>query len=219
MSDYLLPSSDAVTAYSDLRSRMSEMLDGAGDEVALARLPHCPLWTVKDALAHMIGVVEDILIGNVKGVTTAQWTQAQVDRHRSDSLSDLFRIWNELMPKFEGIIGGIPQPTLSQFVLDQVSHEHDVRAALGRYGAQDSLAVAVAGGFWRHSLSNDHRPRIASLAISEGDEFCFVRSLSGRRSRVQIAQCGIDADAVAEFLATSPFSIPEEDIFEDASPQ
>ena len=184
-------------------------------EQAQTVVPHCPQWTVKDCLAHMIGVPEDVINGQMDGVATDAWTDRQVQRHAQDSVADLLAVWESNAAVFAKILPNIPQPVISQFMFDQTTHEHDIRTAVGQPGARDTLAVAVAEGFIRNSLMQQSDPAIAQLANHKLTGFEYLRSLSGRRSRAQISKNGLDIETVDAFIRTMPFDIPESDVSDD----
>jgi uncharacterized protein (TIGR03083 family) len=144
---YLLPDAVVVEAYRDLRRRMIELLRETPPQLGASPVPHCPAWSVRDVAAHLVGVPEDILAGRMEGVTTEAWTQAQVDRHLDQSLADLADIWANQIESFDAVLPHIPAPVNSQMVMDAVTHEHDIRHALGKAGARDSSAVRVGLGW------------------------------------------------------------------------
>ena len=203
------------TAYDDLRTRVTDLMQGISVEQAQTVVPHCPQWTVKDCLAHMIGVPEDVINGQMDGVTTDTWTDRQVQRHAQDSVDDLLTTWSTIAPVFASILPHIPQPVLSQFMFDQTNHEHDIRAALKQPGGRDSSAIAVAEGFLRDSLSRNGDLAIAQLADHKLTGFEFLRSLSGRRSTSQISEIGLPLETVEVFIAAMPYSIPKSDVSDD----
>jgi len=215
MSKYLLPTEQVCFAYDDLRARVTELLQSISADQAQTVVPHCPQWTVKDCLAHMIGVPEDVITGQMDGVTTNTWTNRQVQRHAHDTVKDLLAIWESIAPVFANILPRIPQPVLSQFMFDQTNHEHDIRAALKQPGGRDSIAVVVAEGFLRDSLSRNSDHAIAFLADHQLKGFEFLRSLSGRRSRNQISRNGFTVGTVETFINSMPFNIPESDVSDD----
>jgi hypothetical protein len=215
MSEYLLSVQQVCEAYSELRIRVTDLMRNITSEEALNVVPHCPQWTVKDCFAHMIGVPEDVINGQMDGVATDAWTDRQVQRHKQDSVAELLAIWETNAPIFGKILPNIPQPVLSQFMFDQTTHEHDIRAALNKPGARDSAAVAVAEGFLRNSLSQNGDTAIAILANHKMKGFEFLRSLSGRRSRSQISKIGFDLQLVEKFIAGMPYDIPDSDVSDD----
>ena len=215
MSQYLLAAEQVCDAYTELRTRVTRMMRETTHEQAQSIVPHCPYWTVKDCFAHMVGVPEDVINGQMDGVTTDAWTDRQVQRHAQDSVDDLLATWSTNAPTFASILPRIPQPVLSQFMFDQTNHEHDIRAALKLPGGRDSAAVAVAEGFLRDSLSRNSDLAIAQLADHKLTGFEFLRSLSGRRSTSQISDIGLPLETVEVFIAAMPYSIPKSDVSDD----
>ena len=215
MSEYLLSTEQVCEAYTELRARVTEMMQSLTLEQAQAIVPHCPQWTVKDCFAHMVGIPEDVINGQMEGVASEAWTNRQVQRHAQDSVADLLAVWESNAAVFAKILPNIPQPVISQFMFDQTTHEHDIRRAVSKPGARDTLAVAVAEGFIRNSLAQQSDPAIAQLANHKLTGFEYLRSLSGRRSGAQISKNGFDIETVEAFIRTMPFDIPESDVSDD----
>lgn len=215
MSEHLLSTEQVCASYDELRARVTDLMRSISTQQAQTVVPHCPQWTVKDCLAHIIGVPEDVMNGQMDGVATDAWTDRQVQRHKQDSVDDLLAVWETNAPIFGKILPNIPQPILSQFMFDQTTHEHDIRAALGKPGARESMAVAVAEGFLRDSLSRNSDLAIAQLADHKLTGFEFLRSLSGRRSTSQISDIGLPLETVEVFIAAMPYSIPKSDVSDD----
>jgi uncharacterized protein (TIGR03083 family) len=208
----LLPDEQVVTAYRELRERMCALWTTLSDVDAMTRVPFCPAWTVAELASHMVGVNEDILSGSMEGVTTDAWTRKQVDRHRGQTMAELAECWIGLAPTFDGVLPVIPAPVNSQLVMDAVTHEHDLRHALGRAGARDSLAVRVAVG-WLLDMMNERGPALVS-AFDVVDDFTTMRVLTGRRSVAQMNSVGLDGFAIAKALEGSPLKPPTNDIAE-----
>ena len=215
MSEHLLSTEQVCEAYTELRARVTEMMQSLTLEQAQTTVPHCPQWTVKDCFAHMVGIPEDVINGQMDGVASEAWTNQQVLRHAQDSVADLLAVWESNAAVFAKILPNIPQPVISQFMFDQTTHEHDIRTAVGQPGARDTLAVAVAEGFIRNSLAQQSDPAIAQLAVHKLTGFEYLRSLSGRRSRAQISKNGFDIETVEAFIRTMPFDIPQSDVSDD----
>jgi hypothetical protein len=179
---FLRPNDEVVRAYVGLRGRVIELLRSVPESSASLIVPLCPAWTVSALASHIIGVNEDILAGRMEGVTTDPWTQAQVDRHRGESLS--------------------------QLVMDAVTHEHDLRHALGSTDARDTDAVEVAVG-WLLDMAES---RVSGLGHSLRDStlspFHVLRSLTGRRSVEQMNDLGLDGVRIAEMLVGTPLKPP-----------
>jgi uncharacterized protein (TIGR03083 family) len=215
MSEHLLSTEQVCEAYTELRARVTELMQSLTLKQAQTTVPHCPQWTVKDCFAHMVGIPEDVINGQMEGVASEAWTNRQVQRHAQDSVADLLSIWETNAPVFAQILPNIPQPVISQFMFDQTTHEHDIRKAVGQPGGRDTLAVAVAEGFIRNSLAQQNDPAIAQLAAHKLSGFEYLRSLSGRRSKTQISNNGLDIETVEAFIRTMPFDIPETEVSDD----
>jgi uncharacterized protein (TIGR03083 family) len=205
---YLVPAEEVVKAYVELRERMITLLRELPEDAAQIIVPHCPEWTVQETVSHMMGVPEAIMLGDMEGVAGEEWTQRQVERHRDDSLKDLADAWEAQGPQFLQILPNIPQPTLSQFVFDVTSHEHDVRHAVGQPGARDSDAVTVGLGFIKTVIDSRDGIDIAVVNESSVSTFDLFRSLGGRRSLEQIAAIGMDVEYVKKAIDPLPYSIP-----------
>jgi hypothetical protein len=194
-------------SYQQLRERVIELLAGAPAETANKVVPACPKWTVQNLVCHIIGVPEDILEGRMKGVTTDPRTQAQVDRHKSDLIAQLREILINQKSKFDVVLPNIPSPVNSQFVMDAVTHEHDLREAIDKPGAQDSLAAKVACA-WLFSHDQYSDEFIEEIQVLEISEFQKMRSLSGRLSIEQRNAIALPGLAIANSLEGSPLRTP-----------
>ena len=198
-------------AYAELRERVSTLLRELPEDAASRPVPHCPKWTVRELAAHLVGVPDDVLNGRLEGVTTEAWTQAQVDRRTGVSLADLADEWNALSA-FDGVLPMIPPPTNAQVVFDSVTHEHDLRNAVGMPGGQDSLAIAVAHAWLLDRTSDADEELGAAVAASPASRFDLVRALSGRRTLAQVAELGLDPLRVEAMLENFPVEIVTEPI-------
>ncbi len=204
---HLLPDALVVEAYKDLRRRMIELLRETPSDLSTSPVPHCPAWSVHDVAAHLVGVPEDILAGRMEGVTSEAWTQTQVDRHLGQSLAELADIWADQIASFDGVLSHIPAPVNSQMIMDAVTHEHDIRHALGKAGARDSSAVRAGLG-WLLDAAGDESELVVRLGRSGLDDFDLLRVLSGRRSAEQIAQLGLDPDEILPLFVGKPLTPP-----------
>ncbi|CAB4590453.1 unannotated protein [freshwater metagenome] len=156
----------------------------------------------------MMGVNEDILAGRMEGVTTDAWTQAQVDRHVGESLRRLADGWEAIAVDFDAVLPHIPAPVNSQLVMDAVTHEHDLRHALGSTDARDTDAVHVALG-WLLDMAETKQPGLGHALSESGVEpFQLLRSLTGRRSLDQIAETGLPVSTIERILKGTPMKPP-----------
>jgi len=207
----ILASSDVVSAaYIELRTRVVELLRSTPEEHGDREVPACPDWTVRQLVGHLVGVPEDILTGNMSGVTTPEWTEAQVARHEGKSLRELADSYASTGQVFDDVLPRIAAPSNSQMVMDAVTHELDLRDALGDFGARDSAAVDVALRWLEFAFTA--RMPAGTFDRSGVDEFGayeLLRSLTGRRSIADMDELGLDGAAIAEVLAGTPLSPPE----------
>jgi uncharacterized protein (TIGR03083 family) len=121
---------DPSAAYRVVCRRVTEALAGLpADRVGLA-VPSCPAWTVHDTVAHLAGACTDILAGRLQDAGSPAWTAAQVDAGRGRPLDDLLAEWSGTGPQVAALLAGAPK-VMGQVVLDGVSHEYDLREALG----------------------------------------------------------------------------------------
>lgn len=203
-----LRSGEAVDAYIALRRRVIDLIRSVPDEDSVRVVPSCPAWSTSALVAHMMGVNEDILAGRMEGVTTDAWTQAQVDRHTGESLRQLADGWEAIAADFDAVLPHIPAPVNSQLVMDAVTHEHDLRHALGSSDARDTDAVHVALG-WLFDMAETKQSGLGQQLSESGvAPFQMLRSLTGRRSMDQIAELGLPASTIERILNGTPMKPP-----------
>jgi uncharacterized protein (TIGR03083 family) len=207
---------DVGDAYAGCRARIAGLtadLDAAG---AAARVPTCPSWTVHDVVAHVAGVVDDALNGRLDGVATDPWTAAQVEARRDRSIPEMLGEWDAQAPGFEGILDQIGDPG-RQAVTDVVTHEHDIRTALGAPGSRDSDAVGIGLGFaafWLVASAADQGVTLRieadgadavgpddAATVLAGDPFTLLRAITGRRSVDQMRELRWAGDREAALAA------------------
>ena len=209
---WLSPDRDVIDAYRNLRERVVGLLRSQPDEAGEIQVPACPAWTVRQLVAHMVGVPDDILAGRLEGVASDAWTDAQVGRLGRlplDALADLFA---EQASDFDSMLSRIPAPTNSQVVFDAVTHEHDLRHAIGKPAHRDSAAVTVGLGFMLQSAEGRHpgsADRLRALGLSD---FELLRSLSGRRSTEQLKAAGLTTGEISLLFADLPVRPPIGDL-------
>jgi len=171
-------------------------------------VPHCPAWTVRELAAHLLGVPDDIINGRMEGVASDAWTQAQVERHRGKTLKHIADAFDGLSTQFDAMLPHFPAMARSQMTMDAVTHEHDLRHAVGQPGARDSAAVSVAVAWLRQWVSGRSVPQSDSLYTAGLAEFDLLRCLTGRRSLSQAEGLGLPSDVLAAVQAGSPFRPP-----------
>lgn len=145
----------------------------------------------------------DILGGNLQGAGTNPWTEQQVAARAGRSLAELLDEWTELGAQVEAALAGGLAP--AQLLFDTISHEQDLRGALGRPGARDDEALTVGWSFVLDGLDVAVRSAGApALRVVDGyadrvvgvgepsatvtlSPFEGLRATSGRRTAEEIA--------------------------------
>lgn len=197
-------------AYRETRERITALLSDVDESQADLWVPSTPDWTIKDVAAHLAGLVSDWLNHNVENYGADEWTAKQVDDRRGRSLADVLDEWNATAPKFEAIMDEpeaagvfVEIPFIS--VADIAIHEHDLRGALGRPGARDSMAVQIGMKTYITGLRRRHAAAgLGALTVRESDgrewpvgtgdpvasvsapRFDLFRAMAGRRSGAQV---------------------------------
>jgi uncharacterized protein (TIGR03083 family) len=200
---------DIGSAYKDGRERLLAIAAGCGPDDAARPVPACPAWTVKDVYAHLSGVVADALAGRLDGVATDPWTAKQVSDRADQSLADVCSEWAANAPLFESFLGEDADPRI---IIDEWTHEQDVRGALARPGARDGAVPEFVVGrsleFVAQRWGEERLPPVRVVtpsierSLGEGDvvatlrvgDFELARVLLGRRSVEQVAALDWDGD-------------------------
>jgi uncharacterized protein (TIGR03083 family) len=191
--------------------------------------PATPAWRVRDVLAHLAGVCDDILHGNVAGVATDAWTAAQVEKRRSWPAAAVLDDWEEHGPEIDAIIDGAPSPRWGQLLFDAWTHEQDLRGALGEPGGRDSAAARrafdwIADGMDQRDRA-DGRGALSLLteagardvgvppaaATVRTTRFELLRAVTGRRSVAQVQRWEWTGEPQADRIVIAPFFHPATD--------
>jgi len=209
-------------AYAGSRERIVELVSVLSAPEAAADVPACPEWSVRDVVAHVAGVVDDVLAGRLDGIATEPWTDAQVAAGRGRPLGELLERWCADAPRFEAMLDVVGDRG-RQAVADVVTHEHDIRGALARPGARRTDAVAIGLGFTAVACADAARGRGLSLgfrsttgehfgpadaaSVLTGPPFELLRALTGRRSEAQLLAMSWSgrADAALGGFTYGPF--------------
>ena len=205
----LLPDNQVCEAYRQTRLSVVNLLSTTPESSADLIVPACPDWTVQQTFSHLVGVPEDLLAGRRDGITSDAWTNAQVQRHAGESLAELRSALEATIASFDAMLPAIPPPSNSQLVMDAVTHELDLREALGVECEESSLPLSVAKA-WLLDLI-DRRGPSASAAIESANcsDLDLVRALTGRRSAAQMDDLGLPGALIVAALAGTPLKPPE----------
>jgi uncharacterized protein (TIGR03083 family) len=183
--------------YQDTKERVTSLVSGLDDATLSTAVTACPGWSVRDVVAHLAATADDVGRGRLTGPPTDEETAEQVARFDGQRMSDIIAAWTDAAAHLDHLAGsrGFEPP-----VGDVTSHEHDIRAALGRPGARDSAAVHYSSD----RLLTNFRPPVPLRVTVEDAEyrsgpdngaeirlrttrFEALRWRTGRRSRAQLA--------------------------------
>jgi len=148
---------DYASAYRELRERVSDLLRSTEPDALDAVAPATPEWRVRDVAAHLAGVCDDALNGNMGAVESAgdllvgvgdatrvnDWTDVQVAKRAEWPLDKVLDDWAAHAGPIEASMNSL-HPAIGQMVADAVTHEHDIRGGLGTPGARESTALVIA---------------------------------------------------------------------------
>lgn len=204
----LLPAEQVGASYIELRARVVQLLRTLPVEAGSLPVPHCPDWTVQELAGHILGVPDDIVAGRMENVASDAWTQAQVERHRNKTLREIAEALEALSIPFDALLPHVPDLARSQMVMDAVTHEHDLRHAVGQPGARQSVAIDVARSWLENWAEERSSGSIKHFAESGCSSFDVVRMLTGRRSLDQVAALGISVERLTQIQAGSPLRAP-----------
>lgn len=218
--------------YADVRLRISDLVRDLPDDRAATAVPGCPGWSVHDVVAHVTGIVADVNANNLDGAVTDPWTQAQVDRRRDVPLGAILDEWSEEAATFEPKLDAMPKGLHRTLLIDLVTHEHDLRGALGTPGGREGEAYEIARKGYGVGLAKaieerglpglrlaapdwsfDAGPEPAVTATAP-DSFEWFRALAGRRGRKQILAYDWSADPEPYLPVLNHFGPVPEDVTE-----
>ncbi|HEX2851159.1 MAG TPA: maleylpyruvate isomerase family mycothiol-dependent enzyme [Acidimicrobiales bacterium] len=219
------PPEIVASEYAAVRRRVRALVEDLPPDDLGRAVPACPKWTVRDVVAHLAGGAADAASGNLTGAGGEEWTAAQVEARRDRPVAEILDEWDQVAEGFEprlpdmGMLGTI-------FLADAISHELDIRGALGSREMRDAPAVDVTAAWFAGMLSERAakaglRPltvRVADRAHDAGDgltdgvvveapsAFDLLRAATGRRSLDQIREWarGDDLSEHAEVVSVFP---------------
>jgi uncharacterized protein (TIGR03083 family) len=200
-------------AYSALHLRLGALLATTeGSEL----VPSCPEWTVRDVLAHLVGLCEDWIENRLDGYASPSWTAQQIARHHDHGIAGLLERWSDLIPDFARLDDhpNIGPPARWAFG-DAIIHEADLRGGLeaGR-APHDAVLLSLTGTIvrWRAVLDNANPPTTLVLRPADAPEWILgslnsdtpivasptayelFRALAGRRTEEQVRAWSWSAD-------------------------
>ena len=219
--------------YVEAHARIVDLVADLDDAAAATTVPGTPEWSVHDLVAHLAAIPSDIIAGKLTGVPSPEETQRQVDDRKDRSIAELLAEWKAgLEPIVEGARAGlIPAP----LAVDAITHEQDLRGALGAPPVPDATALEFAAtGFslgLGGRLSGAGLPTLRlvdpesgfDVTAGKGDPAATVRApvldlfraMAGRRSRDQVAGFVWEGDSAPYLDAFCLFGpLREQDLYD-----
>jgi len=232
---------DTGNLYERVRHEFVTTVSGLSEGELVVRVPATPAWSVRDVLAHVVGLAADLngqRFPSADDVSGTAWTAVQVRRGRGRALAEVLDEWEREAPTFEAGLHAFGYEFGSHFVADVHAHYQDVRGALGFAPDVDDLTVRVAldhylgfidqlltGSGWgvldvvagaeasRLGGPGPHQARVRA------EPFEVLRTVSARRSAHQIRALDWDGDleallALLQNALGGGYELPETDLDE-----
>lgn len=212
-----------LQAYVDAAGRLIAVARKAGEDGADVNVPATPAWTVRNVVSHLTSVAHI----SVNQLGWGEDVQATIDREvaarAGHPIEQITAEWESLLDPLAQMMAGQPSGPL---VVDAVTHEHDVRAALGAdyqdhtAGLKEGLSAMVG---WVRYLGLVGESGLllttpTSQALFGGPEVgCRVelpsdwelfRLLGVRRSREQLMSYPAEGDQSLLLAVTSRYPLP-----------
>lgn len=194
--------------YQQSQGRILSLVNKANADREVAA---CPGWTVRDTIAHLLGVLTDLTAGKLNEASTDAWSAGHIERVAHRTLGDISTEWHVKANTTPGVF----QKLGAVLVADLVTHEFDIKQALGNTQGRDLPVVRTAALFYMEALDAVWREEgipplriiTESTQLDIGGEnpettvemswWEASRVLSGRRSLKQVKQLRWSGDASA----------------------
>jgi len=223
---------DCGRLYEQKRGDLIGLARSQSDELLSTMVPATPAWSVRDVVAHVVGIAADLNAGRLGRDDPDDWTAAQVQSRRGRSIDQLAAEWDTEAPTFEEGLRLLGYEVGAHFIGDLLQHIADVRHALGRARIEDDETLLVALDFY---LDSFHETLIevgvgavavqvsgqgwelgsgAVVASWTADRYEVFRALGGRRSEAQIRALDWTGDVDRVVGLVSRYGLPVTDIIE-----
>jgi uncharacterized protein (TIGR03083 family) len=172
--------------YRESRQRTVGLAMGLSAEELARTVPACPEWTVHRLIAHLAGAASDFTTGRMEGAPSEEWTARHVAEREHLSVVELLEQWNADGDRIDEL-ERIP----FQLAVDAITHEADLRGALGRERLPDAA--------WQPTLTWMSVRRVPEITAKtdfgefgdgpvtlEVEGYELWRAFFGRRSRRQM---------------------------------
>jgi hypothetical protein len=218
---------DGVTMLREYENAVRRMLAlGASGVNPELRIPACPAWNARGIVSHLISTAAHIASGAPLPGDIQGWIDEGV-RVRSDrSWQQLQDEWEWVFPVVQEMLGG---EAGGGFVIDAVTHEQDLRAAIGPPAVDHSLGLSALVPaiieYVRHLDLFGDGPGVRLLTpasdvmiggphigveVELTDDWALSRVLGCRRSASQLEALHHQGDTTLLYTLVSRYPLPKE---------
>jgi len=196
-----MPAPDEVaTLYATTRDGFVAQLRTLTPEDAATTVPSCPDWTVKDVVAHVVGLVADVIAEVPPPLGSDEMTARQVAERSAMSLGEICDEWQANAEAIVPFLTEVPLRGLG-LTADLAVHVHDIAETLDAVGPPPAETTAAACERYVPLLQEraaeqlnlaltvelgdrrwDPNAGLAPLRM-EGTPTDFLRAVTGRRTR------------------------------------
>ncbi len=165
-------------------------------------VPSCPEWTVKDVVAHVAGLVSDVIAAVPPPLGSDENTSRQVDERATMTLGEICDEWQANTEAFSPLLVTDDRRARG-ITADLVVHVHDLAETIDSIAVPSQRATRAAARLYSGLLQQRVAERLGialtitldgqELAPESGDSPLamsgtstdFLRSITGRRTRAQ----------------------------------
>jgi uncharacterized protein (TIGR03083 family) len=217
--------------YENAHRRIVELVRSLSDAQVATPVPAAPGWDVHDVLAHLTANTTDGIAGRISGIPDDTFTGEQVRQRKAATIDELVAEWQGNMPTMrESARAGLAPPPLA---VDAVTHEQDMRGALGMDRIDDQAALRFSlelfglGLRFKLREAEDLALRLeatdsdftvvagngGTVTTLQASEFELFRTLAGRRGRAAVLAMDWDGDATPFLPWLNTFGdVPDYDV-------
>jgi uncharacterized protein (TIGR03083 family) len=214
--------------YLRVRERLVSLVADLDEAGWATTVPACPGWRVHDLVAHLVGITDDALAGRMDGAPGPAWTAAQVAARVGAEPAGMLAEWDANAERFAEALTAFGIATA---VIDILTHEQDLRGALGSPGGDPADLSWVADALLDRlhgTVSEAGLPALAvrtergSRVLGAGEAGASLRTTDlelfraslGRRSAAQILALDWEGDASPYLGHLSVFDLHPADLVE-----
>jgi uncharacterized protein (TIGR03083 family) len=222
------PSSPANT-YARLRLAFIDLVSRLDQEDLDLVVPATPAWTVRNVLAHVVGITADLNASDFGPGDADAWTNRQVDRRHDRTVEQLTDEWNAEAPTFEEGLTLFGDDIGVHYVADLAQHFIDVQGALGPRWSIPPDALRLGLDFYvrdaaerllAHNLGVELHVEERTITIGVAPPMTRVtlsafeafRGLGGRRSLDQLRALPWEGGLVGPVDLLSAYPVPARDL-------